>query len=213
MRILEDFELAAFERDAVEQDGGEHHPADGEQPERRAVGRWPQSRAGGHPVDPGGHQRWRRPGRPARRSRRACGTLPSAAAERRWGRPPGAPKAANYRRRGCSSAATLPWTRRSLPLQRIRATALDDFAGAGFGQRSLQKFEVPRHFEARQAAIQEDAEFVLESRLRPGFSATKAAGTSPHCVIGRGHHGAFRAPRGARRWRAPPRWRRCFRRR
>jgi len=45
--ILEDFELAALHRDAVEQDGGKHHPSDGKQSERGAIG-------GGGNQAPGG---------------------------------------------------------------------------------------------------------------------------------------------------------------
>ena len=36
-RVLDDFELAGLERDAVEQDRREDDPADGKQAERRAV--------------------------------------------------------------------------------------------------------------------------------------------------------------------------------
>ena len=57
--ILEQIELAALQRHAVEQDGGEDHPADGQQAERRAVGGGGEELSQRHAVDSRGHQRGR----------------------------------------------------------------------------------------------------------------------------------------------------------
>ena len=54
--ILDDFEFARVNRDVVEQNGREHHPADGEQSLRGAVGDGAEHDGRRHPVDEQRHQ-------------------------------------------------------------------------------------------------------------------------------------------------------------
>ena len=48
--VLDDFEVAGFEGDAVEEDGGEDNPADGQEAEGGSVGDRAKDRRGGHAV-------------------------------------------------------------------------------------------------------------------------------------------------------------------
>ncbi len=139
--VLEELELAALHRDAVEQDGGEDHPADGKESERRAVGDGGGEPAGGHAVDA------RRPpatavaepdqrGDPRRLAQHAeqqqQGENGQAGDQR------GERQAAGDRCVVLLPHGGYPWMRRSLPAQKAFAQlALEDFAGAGFGQRGV----------------------------------------------------------------------------
>ena len=92
-RIFEDFEFAALHRDAIEQDGREHHPPDGKQAERRAVrGR---AQRGARPACRKRRQppAWPSPTRSATPSTRVCASRPAAAAAPEWAVPPPARKA------------------------------------------------------------------------------------------------------------------------
>jgi len=50
-RILDYLEFTGLDGDVVEQDGGEHHPADGKEAERGAVSNGAHHRASVHPVN------------------------------------------------------------------------------------------------------------------------------------------------------------------
>ena len=50
-RPLDDFELAGFDRDVVDEDGGDHHPGDTEDAEDHAIGHRAGHHQGGHAED------------------------------------------------------------------------------------------------------------------------------------------------------------------
>ena len=141
--ILEDFELAALQRDAIEQDRGEDHPADGEQAERRAVGDGADQLPGGHAVDAAGHQHGG--GQPGQRGD------PRRLAQHAEQHQQGENRDRGHQRRKRQAAGdrcivllphrlAYPWTRRSLPRpEGFAQLALDDFAGAGLGQRVVRR--------------------------------------------------------------------------
>ena len=196
--------------DAVEQDRGEDHPADGkeaeggaigdgaDQPARRACRRLPD----GHQDRRGEARERGHPGGLAHHSEQTAGKHGKLQAVRRARLP---------MRVQFMPIVTLTL---SLPCQKAsRSSRLMILPVPVLGSAVSVKSKRAGHFEFGDAALQVARRAPVRSSWWPGLTTTIGGGHFAPLRIGRRRPRRIRAPTGGRRWRAPLRSRRCSRRR